>query len=450
MLIPSFGPVGTLKILVFLVKFSDDDFLAPPITDPWPLNMNYMPPWGPTLVSSTVQSDYPDPSLSGYFQDMSLNQFNVIGDVYFYEPQFNQSYYYPSSGRHLGYLVEEILLHFDNQINYSDYDNWSGTLNQPDGFVDMIKICFRNAHIAQLDPPSYQGIARLTGWKGKFGSLPSNVPLELDGVKIRPTSSGTINNGVFDPHYGLPVMAHELGHYLFGFVHYTGVGFHGLMDGWGTGVMSSFERAKLGWIIPIPFETDATDAIIPDAITTGVVRKINIPNSNNYFLIDNHQRISFYELSWLQLYDGPLVSPGTGVLITHCTPYSIDVESAFGRWDWKKENGLYVYPFEKETVNRISGEDKLDLKGKNTTSGGKSHPDKLGSLQDFFNIGYNQLFSPWSNPSTYPDDSKIAIELLQIDQYKNAHLNIYLQDAYLAPPSKPQNLKVILPLKSTQ
>lgn len=34
MLFPRFGPVGTLKILVFLVKFSDDDFLAPPITDP--------------------------------------------------------------------------------------------------------------------------------------------------------------------------------------------------------------------------------------------------------------------------------------------------------------------------------------------------------------------------------------------------------------------------------
>lgn len=244
-LFPRFGPVGTLKILVVLVKFSDDDFLAPPITDPWPLNMNYLPPWGPTLVSSTVQSDYPDPSLSGYFQDMSLNQFHVIGDVYFYEPQFNQSYYYPSSGRHLGYLVEEILLHFDNQINYSDYDNWSGTLNQPDGFVDMIKICFRNAVMAQLDPPAYQGIMYLTGWKQKFGSLSVNTPLMLDGVKISPTSSGTINNGVFDPHYGLPVMAHELGHYLFGAVHFSGIGFHGLMDGEGTGVASSFER-KIG------------------------------------------------------------------------------------------------------------------------------------------------------------------------------------------------------------
>lgn len=103
----------------------------------------------------------------------------------------------------------------------------------------------------------------------------------------------------------------------------------------------------MGWVIPIPFETDATDTI-PDAITTGVIRKINIPNSNNYFLIDNHQRISFYESSWLQHHEGPLVSPGTGILITYCTPYSVDVESAFGRWYWKKENILYISLLKKQ------------------------------------------------------------------------------------------------------
>ena len=130
---PLFGPTGTLKVLVVLCKFSDDNYDDPPRTDLWPSTLNSMPIWGSSLVSQTVQSNYSDPSFSGYIQDMSLNQLQIIGDVKWYQPLHEQSYYFISSGRHLGYLSEEILLGINSQVNFADYDNWDPNDIDQDG-----------------------------------------------------------------------------------------------------------------------------------------------------------------------------------------------------------------------------------------------------------------------------------------------------------------------------
>ena len=433
---------GNFKILIVLCKFIDDNFDQSPHTDLWPHTLNTMPSWGPSLISSTVQSSYSNPSISGYFKTMSSGLFNVYGDIVFYQPNHEQCYYSRASGRHLGYLTEEILTAINPLVDYANYDN------NGDGKVDMIMICFRFADTYHLDissvacsvyGKSYQGIAGLTGYRETFAS---GTTLTMDGKTISAATlngSGTFQSGVIDLHGGLPVMVHEFGHYLFG-GHYAGVGYHGLMDGNGTGVMSSYERYQLGWITPIPISSNSFDSVLTDALTTNKVYKIQRPGGSDYFLIDNHQRQNFYESSWKQYNGGPLVSPGTGVLVSHC-PF-LDIESAFGRWNWKKSGSLYVYPFERDVSNKNAGEDKLNLRNKTTTQGVKSHPDFLGSADDFMNMNYNQIFSPWSNPSTYTDASNVCVELLQIDQNKNAHLNLYIQNAYLASPSKPQNLKV--------
>ena len=322
--------------------------------------------------------------------------------------------------------------------------------NEPDGQVDFIAICFRDANFPGLDGSGYSGIAGLTGFRGVFGSGTSQ--LNLDGKMISAKNllsdlgSETFQRGILNLHDGLGTICHEFGHYMFGTTHYVGEGIHGIMDGAGTGVMSSFERIRLNWLQAIPVNNAESDVMIPDAISTGVVRRINIPNSSEYFLIDNHQRISFYESSWTKSNGGPLVSPGTGMIISHCSNAGtygwIDIESAFGRWNWKKSGSLYIYPFDVDAVNKISGEDKQNLRGKNTTQGVKDHPDCNGSSHDFFSIYYNRVFSPWSNPSTYPDNTNLCVELIQFDQYNNAHVNFYTQNAYLASPSKPQNLQV--------
>lgn len=456
---PAFGPNGTLKTLVIICKFSDDNFDLSPNTDVWPHTQNSMPSWGPSLVSQVVSSDYADPSLSGYYQDMSLKNFNIIGDVVYYQPLHEESYYFVTNGRHLGYLTEEILTELNPTVNYANYDNWDpndfdsdGIKNEPDGKVDMIQICFRIAstywmdyHLVNPNPGanSYQGIAGLTGFRNSFAS---GAQLTLDGKVILASlwGSGTFQNSVVSPDDAIEVMAHELGHYLFGGVHYSGISYYGLMDGWGAGVMSPYERTLMGWIQPTVAQAKYPSNYLPDYVTTGAVKRLNY-NSNNYFLIANHQKLSWYESSWKEYNGGPLVYKGTGVLISHITPYEnkkVDIESSFGKWNWKKTGNLYNYPFEIESTNRISGLDKLDLRYMNTIQGTKSHPDARGAADDFMNPGFFEIFSPWSNPSTYPDASNLCVELVSIDEFKIAHVNLYTQNAYLASPSKPQNPKL--------
>lgn len=269
---PSIPTTGTFRILIVLCKFIDDDSDRSPHTDLWPHTLNSMPSWGPNLVSSTVQQSYSNPSVSGYFKTMSNGLYDVIGDVVFYQPQYNQSHYFLDYGRHLGYLAEEILTAINPIVNYANYDN------NGDGKVDMIKICFRFADTYSLDyqaqnpnpeHKSYQGISGLAGYRMTFGS---GTTLTMDGKTISAAlrGSGTFQNGVIDLHGGLPVMVHEFGHYLLDY-HYEGIGFHGLMDGSGTGVMSSFERSKLGWVNPIPINSNSFDSVLTDALTSNKV-----------------------------------------------------------------------------------------------------------------------------------------------------------------------------------
>ncbi|HCY75205.1 MAG TPA: hypothetical protein DHV28_04745 [Ignavibacteriales bacterium] len=296
---PLFGSTGTLKVLVILCKFTDDNYDDPPRTNLWPSTRNSMPIWGPSLVSTTIQTDYPDPSISGYFQDMSLNQLHIIGDVKFYQPIHEQAYYFISSGRGLGYLTEEILMGLNSQINFAEYDNWDpkdidqdGKKNEPDGQVDFIAICFRDANFAGLDGSSYSGIAGITGYRQVFGNGTSQLILDNKVISAKnllsDLGSGTCQRGILNLHEGLGTICHEFGHYMFGTTHYAGVGFHGLMDGEGTGVMNSFERIRLNWLQAIVVNNTESDVMIPDAISTGLVRRMNIPNSTEYFLIDNH------------------------------------------------------------------------------------------------------------------------------------------------------------------
>lgn len=202
---------------------------------------------------------------------MSLKNFNVIGDVYFYQPLHEESYYYVTNGRHLGYLTEEILTQLNSSINYANYDNWDpndfdgdGIKNEPDGKVDMIQICFRIASTYWMDyhlvnpndgQKSYQGIAGLTGYRNTFAS---GTQLTLDGKVILASlwGSGTFQNSVISPDDAIEVMAHEFGHYLFGGVHYSGISYYGLMDGWGAGIMNPYERSLMGWIQPNLITTD--------------------------------------------------------------------------------------------------------------------------------------------------------------------------------------------------
>jgi len=489
--IPPFGPNGIVRALVVFCKFSDDTFDLSPFTDLWPSSQNTLPSWTSSIIAPALWLNYPHPSISGYFRDMSGGRFDVIGDVYpeLYIPEHEQSHYWIDNGRHLGYLVEEILTNIDPWVCFDDYDNWdpndyncNGIKNEPDGVVDMIMICFRFANTLELDwklkdinaISGYQGISGLTGTRERFGNGLTTLTLDNVTISASVLTSGTFQNGVTDLHGGLPVLVHEIGHYLFGPTHYK-FGNFSLMDGNTAGPMHAFERIKLGWAVIDSIISNQSNVPISDGITSGKVIKVPVVTPGysfykDHFLIENRKPISYYLSSWLKYNDGPLRNPGNGLLISRSTRITggpSHIECADGKWNWEKtwhtwfdcllpdgttttDSGwIYNFPFNKISMNGIFGENEMNLRDKkssyfscNITA---NHNDYLGDEHDFFNIGLNRVFSPWSNPITRRnsqsilDTNNICIEIIK-DTLNIFYVNFYTSNPELAAPSKPQNL----------
>jgi len=219
------------------------------------------------------------------------------------------------------------------------------------------------------------------------------------------------------------------------------------MDGdGGSSLMNAYERDILGWIDPIDIEAEILNISLTDAFANGNIFKIKIPGSNpvQYYYLEKRQGSNYYENSWKSYNEGPLMSPGTGLLISKTLNPQLfgkplDIECADGRWDWKRSGYTLVYPFEKIKSNRtINGYDELNLFKVQTTNGEQSHPNSLGESGDFFKIGYNQLFSPSSNPAS----NTVTFELVD-NINETMHVNVYYSNYLQTAPSKPQNLKAV-------
>ena len=66
-----------------------------------------------------------------------------------------------------------------------------------------------------------------------------------------------------------------------------------------------------------------------------------------------------------------------------------------------------------------------------------------GDGKDAFRVGYNQVFSPWSNPNNQRTTSQTTPFGFEITNFSNGvyTLNIYVNTSVDASPSKPQNLR---------
>lgn len=80
--------------------------------------------------------------------------------------------------------------------------------------------------------------------------------------------------------------------------------------------MCGFERLLLQWINPTVISTN-TSVTITDAITTSSYYRINITGSDEYFLLENRQKLSVYKKGDLWLQND---LPGTGLMIAHIRP----------------------------------------------------------------------------------------------------------------------------------
>ena len=465
------------RILIVYAQFASDTQ-----TDTeWPLN--YLPNWANSFIAGSVSSSYADQTISDYFDEASLGKFDFIGDVYQDTIIIPTDMHYSNANK---YVIDELN---DNISDFSRYDNWKlengnhvFSEGNGDGYLDMLIIIYRNAG-------SYFGLA------GGIALLGISEYITHDNIKINGSlssiGSGITTRGGLGGKFGMVGhLAHEFGHYLFGGGH---LNFGGLMVGlpWthatGTYMMNAWERTWLGYLTPTVPTADGEKIILGDFVTTGNSIKIpipfNNPNSSTFFIIENHQRTSIYD----QIMCGETLNGnwnltttlGSGIYVwvitngNNWTP-TLDIKAADGAWDWIYDGDYYAGPgwhvgqawegylpkTKRTAVNRNTG--KSDRFPRHIVWNGiwsakwvdinpltgqyELTRDVMGEENDAFNKDYNELLTPWSNPSSYVTgygQTDISIQLVD-ENAGVCTVKVFSTEASALdlPPSKPQNLSV--------
>ncbi len=326
---------GTLRILIVFASFPDDETPHPfwPAHQPPFFMRQFIDP--DTLTRSTESFN-----LTNYFRQMSLGQFNLIGDVLWVESARSQNEYrnWPY-GRANTDIIKERL---DSLVDFAQYDQWTrienyNTVNVPDGIVDMIVMVWRTTMYMYLGEAS-------------LGYMP---PIPVDGKLIQmgfperfdvPQGSGVTCEYPYadTPALVMRTMAHELGHWLLGGPHPYSTQLASKHQFWGilcagerlSSCANAYERERLGWITVPEIDPDR-DVTLGDFVQTGDALKYHPLNGEDleYFYIENHQKLS--------IFDDATLNPGEkGVWILHQQlPYldldNLRIRPSDGNWKWE-------------------------------------------------------------------------------------------------------------------
>lgn len=431
---------GELRTLIINVVFKDDTTKE---SKEWEFSKTILPAWTKTLLNETTILEFPHQNMTHYFYEMSGGDFLLYGDVYpkVIVPQYSQSHY-----KSIGEVNSEILTNLDEEIDFSKYDNWSNGdgrkfVNKPDGKVDMIFILYRNFEDHLFFNNSWTGIAHL---------YLNEEFITNDGVKIATgrldKGSGIQSRGGNNGYnYTKYVLAHEFGHFLFGAFHIENVTNLALMTGgpvWNASRgMHSWERNKLGWLkykdIPL---NENSKIELDDYITTGEAGRIMLSN-DEWYIIENHQRISKHDWAKSQ-----------GMFLYHIENAKgfypkITVKCADGNWNFEineKDEKLF------KTIPNRFGKTELSFGHKYKNINYAAYQEVYGDNSawgdefDAFNLDYNNLISPVSNPTS---NNKAEIDFaIKIKEEKDNKivLNLLFKDIYLnTPPSKPQPIEIV-------
>jgi len=480
------APGQYFRILIVFAEFESDNSTIANWTK------GSLPTWANDLIDQVPSSSYRSSTISDYFKKMSNGDFDVIGDIYpsIITVPTNQNY---------GLANQYVLGVVNNNIaDFKRYDNWefqNGSFvfsaDNGDGYLDLVHIIYRWAD----------------GWSLLAGGIAtlnfSNHIITHDGVRIRGGypdiySSGitTNNKGAYTDNFAfIQHFAHEFGHYLFGWGHTTE---GGLMQGapYGyegiTHAMNAWERERLGYI-PFMDYYNGQSKTLRDYVETGDALKIQIA-SGEELIIENHQRhISYDQIIRGGALEGgwnPTSQLGKGIYVYYIKyadnyPCEEFMLTADGSWDWQYAGNInmpdgwpttlplidrgntYRY-LPNYTANQVGKGDRnpwLKVNGLSSYENSRWHSRNqltgqwvltrniMGDEQDAFNIGYNELITPWSNPSTtkYVNGSEaltnLAIKLISQDP-STGNITVQIFNQYSSilalPPSKPQNLKSTL------
>lgn len=465
-----------------------------------------------SLDSIPFMHRYSEYTYSNWFSEMSQGKLDVIGDeVFFRMPLFSYQYQNILFWRRKE-LNRWILNYVNDSLNidFSRYDNWTYSNGQwswgQDGSAEMIVIQFRAL------PGSYNNY--YWGGFGNFGgsgTLGIDTTLTLGSTMVGNYNGITATRGVGRTTGLIIVTVHEICHYIFGnYFNHPGLDYGhtviGLMTpGYGNSshCMTPMERCMpgLNWCLPdtVTQQNVLTSYTLNDFISSGQCLKVEIPNTNpkEYFWLSNHQKVSMYDgisrgsnSCWTinKYQQDPYCGEGKGLYIFHESSgncpnnvygyntgtmhYPFDLINSEGRFSWITERTVFDQVLgSKKLMGQLSGRRDSGVSEYNkyrlidtdwsaqliTDNPCSDLPEDYYVTGDFhgdgldaFNFGYDEIFSPYSNPSTrscqnLSSNTGLTFHLMNIDTSTGSiSVKIYYDDQSALselPPSKPKNLK---------
>jgi hypothetical protein len=207
---------------------------------------------------------YEQYTISDYFCQMSLGQFDLIGDEVYFQLPYTSEYYQNTLNWRRPQLNQYILQYVNDNfpnINFQNYDNWHKEGNNwvwgGDGETEMIVIQFRRI------PTPYEAYYWYpNGTPGGIANLGlSSEYITKEGIHITNDDGITATQGMCRTTTLELVLEHEISHHIFGseFNHFGFNPWHvsiGMMtEGYSisTYCMTPMERSmngKLDWLVP--------------------------------------------------------------------------------------------------------------------------------------------------------------------------------------------------------
>lgn len=489
---------GLVHGLVIFAQFPDDSL---DINHPeWQKNQ---PPRQMGEWVDSIWTGNPTPySMTDYFNQMSFGRFKFTAKKRFViAPRTREQY--RALGLSRADIHREIIQILDSTMDFSEFDRWDPEapyiqIERQDKIVDLVMVVWRNV-IDDLPTDSLKTLFRDKldfrydqSDLGSTGLIPVDVGAGNYWVPTGWGMNGNTPNGVAitmrKTFTRTPFMSemqtciHEVAHNLIaGNQCHIGFGHWGMVSAYGIRnfTANSFERNRLGWISLVTMDSSSspvTGATLPDYVTTGIAYRYIIDSvSGQFFYIENHQGIS----RWDKTNSGAEMEHGVFVLRQDSTwglitgDYSqMRMIPADGRYTWRANRkevhsccGTKQLPvFQQLVPDRHNGEHDCDFVDFLYTPTGQIQNDHIilmednggntihvarfsGDGQDAFRMGYQQVFSPWSNPTSqdkYRNNTGFGFEITGVTHTQNGDvytLDFYPKQAVGASPAKIQDFK---------
>lgn len=237
--------------------------------------------------------------------------------------------------------------------------------------------------------------------------------------------------------------------------------FGGMLTGSFFGLCANtYEREKLAWIYATPISGDIINAPLSDYVTAGSAYKYHPPSGGayEYYYFENHQK--------LNIYDDATANPSDkGIFVLHQGDFYnsqsdiIRVKTSNGQWNWSNPSTVPSCPFYgaplpnfiMSSVNRAGSDNRdrvTDAQGNldwiyvfDDVCGDYSNGQYVNNS---FNLNYNNVFSPYSNPNTNTWNNTQNNFTMEITGTNGNIVNarFYLTNPLDGKPSKPQNLRI--------